>query len=129
MPDMPHMLPRSQSFSGCIPVRLDGNPKKGPLAGVGMWRGVKDFEHATLCRAFGLDQARFYFDMPSTVRGVGSNSRGFDPSSGRRRLINGFVMMAGCNEPVGKLTIVSSFDKFRDVDPTSEKDFYDLSSS
>lgn len=116
------------SFSGCYPVRFDGAPG-GPFAGEGKWRGCKDFEHATLCRAFGLDPIRFYFDLPSTVRGIGSASTGAGSKARNNRLINGFVMMAGQAEPVGKLTIVRDGEKFADVDPLSSRDFYDLSRS
>lgn len=120
--------PRTQSFSGQIPVRFEGAPG-GPLEGDGKWRGVKDFDHGTLCRVFGLDPIRFYFDLPSTVRGIGPNmvGRGSMPS-GRRR-INGFVMMAGRDEPVGKLSICFETERFRDDDPTNRRDFFDLNHS
>jgi hypothetical protein len=116
---------KSSQFSGTIPVRFEGAPG-GPFAGDAKWRGVRDFEHASLCRAFGLSQTAFFFDLPSTVRGIGSNTGGH---SGTRRLINGFVMMAGRDKPVGKLTIVTGGDKFADHDPQSERDFFDLSHS
>lgn len=123
--------PRSQSFSGCTPVRLDGDPA-GPIGGMGMWRGCKDFEHATLCRVFGLDPVRFYFDLPSSVRGVGSSSSGYGGAQrSGRRLQNGLVLMSapGGPIPVGKLTICFESERFRDVDPTDARDFYDLSHS
>lgn len=116
---------KSSTFAGKIPVRFDGAPN-GPFHGEGKWRGVTDFEHATLCRAFGLSQTGFYFDLPSTVRGIGSNS---GAHSGTRRLQNGYVMMAGSDKPVGKLTIVTDADRFRDVDPMNERDFLDLGAS
>ena len=115
-------------FSGQIPVRLDGNPK-GPLGAIGVWRGVTDFEHGTLCRTFSLDPNRFYFDVPSSVRGVGSMQSGYGGSSRGNRIVNGFVMMSGHDKPVGKLTIVREADKFKDVDPRDERDFFDLSHS
>lgn len=118
------MIPRSSSFSGQTPVRLDGAPN-GPLAGLGMWRGVKDFDHGHLCRVFGLDPVRFYFDLPSSVRGTGSNASGSRGS----RTINGYIMHAGLDKPVGKLTIVREGERFKDVDPTNERDFLDLSHS
>lgn len=102
-----------------IPVRFES------IGGEAKWRGVKDFEHATLCRAFGLDPATFYFDLPSSVRGVGSSMSGFGGNRGGR-VINGFVMRAGMNEPWGKLTIVRDSEKFRDVDPTDKREFYKL---
>ncbi|HTP98377.1 MAG TPA: hypothetical protein VMN56_03565 [Casimicrobiaceae bacterium] len=125
-PDVPR---RTSGFSGQIPVRLDGRPDLGPIAGMGVWRGVKDFEHATLCRVFNLDPNRFYFDLPSSVRGVGRMSAGHGGNDGRSRLINGYVFCCGIDEPVGKLTIVSSSDRFKDVDPTDPRDFLDLSHS
>jgi len=117
--------PRSVSFSGQTPVRLDGHPTHGPLVGLGQWRGVRSFEHADLCRAFGLDQASYYFDLPSTCRGIGSSSG----AQRHRGVVNGFVMCAGFEEPVGKLTICFEGEKFKDVDPTNARDFFDLSHS
>lgn len=103
-----------------FPVRFE------TLAGEAKWRGVKDFEHSTLCRAFGLDQATFYFDLPSSIRGVGSNLSGFGGNRGNR-VISGFVMRAGCNEPIGKLTIIKDAnEKFKDVDPMNKNDFFKL---
>jgi hypothetical protein len=99
-----------------IPVRFES------VEGECKWRGVKDFEHATLCRAFGLDPVRFYFDLPSSVRGVGSNS------SGNRggRDISGYVMMAGRSEPFGTLKVCRQGERFRDVDPNDKQELYRL---
>jgi hypothetical protein len=117
----------SQSFRGLIPVRLEGAPDS-ILTGVGQWRGIANFEHATICRAFGLDQCRFYFDLPSSCRGTGSASSGW--GGGRQsRVVNGYVMMGGRNTPVGKLTICFESEKFKDVDPSSMRDFLDLGHS
>lgn len=102
-----------------IPVRYEC------VDGTAMWRGVKDFEHATLCRAFGLNQAAFYFDLPSSVRGVGSSMSGAGGNRGNR-IVNGYVMRAGRNEPWGKLTICFESEKFKDVDPTDMREFYKL---
>jgi hypothetical protein len=118
-----HCPPSTISFHNQIPVRFDGNPQ-GPLGAIASWRGVHDFEHSTLCRVFGLDPIRFWFDLPSTVRGVGSMS---GAHADARRIINGYVMMAGLDEPVGKLTIVRDGDKFKDVDPRDKREFFDLS--
>lgn len=123
-----HVPPRTSRFSGQIPVRFDGAPG-GPLEGDTKWRGVRDFEHSTLCRAFGLDQARFYFDLPSTVRGIGPNTRGAARLAGGRRLINGFVMMVGRDTPVAKLTVCFDAERFADHDPLSQSDFFNLSHS
>lgn len=118
---------RTAGFAGLIPVRFEGAPR-GPLAGDGKWRGVANFEHGTLCRALGLDPVRFYFDLPSSCRGVGSATHGYGGQRGGR-VINGYVMMVGCDEPVGKLTVCWESERFRDVDPTNERDFFDLSHS
>jgi len=98
------------------PVRFES------LQGEAKWRSVPNFEHATLCRAFGLDQASFYFDLPSSVRGTGSNSTGNRGS----RVINGYVMRAGQVEPFGKLTIIRDSEKFRDYDPVDKREFFKL---
>lgn len=118
---------RTTSNHGLIPVRFEGAPN-GPLVGDGKWRGVANFEHGTLCRAFGLDPVRFYFDLPSSCRGVGSAVSGY---GGQRegRIVNGFVWMVGVDKPVGKLTICRDAERFRDVDPTNERDFFDLNHS
>jgi hypothetical protein len=102
-----------------IPVRFES------LEGEAKWRGVLNFEHATLCRAFGLDPATFYFDLPSSCRGIGSSMSGFGGNRGRR-IINGYVMRAGQTEPFGKLTVCFESEKFRDVDPTDKREFYKL---
>jgi|SRR5215469_5463780 len=111
-------------FHGMIPVRAEGAPGT-PLAGMGIWRGVRNFEHATLCRALGLDPCRFYFDLPSSARGIGSNSSG----DRGNRVINGYIMMAGVDSPVGKLTICWEGEKFADRDPGDYRDFLDLGRS
>lgn len=109
-------------FNG-YPVRFEGAPG-GPLEGDGRWRGVNDFEHATLCRAFGLDPVRFYFDLPSTVRGTGSMSSGY--GGNQSSLVNGYVKMIGVYEPVGKLTIIKDGTPISDLDPRDYRDFCDL---
>ena len=124
----PDLLPPSSAFNGGHPVRLDGRTDMGPLAGQGVWRGVKDFEHGALCRVFGLDPNRFYFDLPSSVRGTGSNMSGAGGSGRGNRIINGYVMCAGYSEPVGKLTILKDARTgLRDDDPVDARSFLDLS--
>lgn len=115
----------ASGFSGQIPVRFEGAPGT-PFEGDGRWRGVKDFEHATLCRVFNLDPCSFWFDLPSSVRGIGANQTGHRGGASARR-ISGFVMQAGFDVPVAKLSICIEGEKFRDDDPASARDFYDLS--
>lgn len=109
-------------------MRFDGAPG-GPLEGDTKWRGVSDFEHSTLCRTFGLAQDRFWFDLPSTVRGIGPNTRGAATIPGGRRRISGFVFMAGRDAPVAKLTVCFDSERFADRDPLDTRDFYDLEKS
>ena len=94
-----------------IPVRLELRD------GQTMWRGVRSLEHGELCRAFSLDPATFYFDLPSSARGIGSNTG--RPRDHRR--IDGYVMHGLSPEPFGRLTVASEGEKFRDLDP---RDFH-----
>jgi len=110
-----------------IPIRFNGAPGS-MFQGDDRWRSVKDFSHSELCRAFALDQASFYFDLPSSCRGVGTATIGAGGRS-NSRVVNGFVMAAGRDKPVAKLTICFDSERFKDVNPLSERDFYDLSSS
>lgn len=114
----------ASGFVGQVPVRWDGAPD-GPFGGDTKWRSVRNFEHETLCRVFQLDPVRFRFDLPSTIHGVGS-SRGERGSGG---LVNGFVFMAGRDDPVAKITVVREGDRFWDKDPTSRADWENLSRS
>lgn len=99
-----------------IPIRLD------LLNGETKFRGVMNLDHSTLCRAFELDQASFWFDIPQTVH---ANPRSF---SGRQA--NGTVHRgARGNAPCGKLTIAHEGERFRDVDPSDEREFFDMSRS
>jgi hypothetical protein len=91
----------------------------GPFAGQMLWRGVRDFEHASLSRAFGLDPVRFYFDVASSARGIGSNRGGHSDS---RRQIDGFVFMSGRQEPVARLRVVRQDEKLWDGNPLSRRD-------
>lgn len=120
------MIPPSVKASGQIPVRMEGFPGRGPIAGLSMWRGVRTFEHSDLCRAFNLDPCRFYFDLPSSCRGTGSMVSGSGGSTSGRRLVRGYVMCHGIDEPVGKLSEVRESDKFWDGDPMNANDFFDL---
>lgn len=116
----------SSSFSGTIPLIFEGAPD-GPFAGDVKHRGVRDCEHSTLCRAFGLDQTRFYFDLCSTMRGIGPNTRGAASLRQGQREVSGFVFMAGRDAPVAKLTVTREGKRFRDEDPTSVRDFQERS--
>lgn len=111
----------SQGFSGQIPLQFEGL-NGPPFEGQSFFVSVPDCEHATLCRAFRLDQARFWFDAPSTLRGIGSNN-GTQFRSGRRD-IHGFVMMG--DRPVARFRVVNADDRFLDMDPLSDADLQNL---
>ena len=117
--DLPLGFVRACGFHNQIPVRFEGNPQ-GPLGHDTRWRGVRSFEHSDLCAAFSLDPCRFSFDLPSSVRGVGSNRGGH---SDARRIVAGFVFMAGIDEPVAKITICAEADRFADVDPNDPREW------
>jgi hypothetical protein len=118
----PSWAPTTRQFTGAIPFRWEGAPN-GPFRGDVKFRGVKDLEHSTLCRAFGLDPIRFYFDIPSSMRGVGTNT---NHARSRRTVQAGFVFMHGHSAPVAKLTIATEGDRFSDSDPMSQRDFENL---
>lgn len=86
---------------------------------------MRNFEHAHLCQVFGLDPCTYYFDLPSSVRGIGANVTGYGGGASARR-ISGFVMESGRDEPVAKLSIAIDGERFKDVDPSNARDFYDL---
>lgn len=123
----PHLPQAARGFIDCVPVCFEGAPD-GPFTGEAKWRGVKDFEHATLCRAFNLDPARFSFSLPSSVRGIGANQQGHSGGASARYQ-SGFVFIGEPEKspPVAKLTICREGDRFSDVDPTSRQDWENLS--
>lgn len=108
--------------SNQLPLQFEGL-NGPPFEGQSFFVSVPDVEHATLCRAFRLDPARFWFDVPSSLRGTGSSS---GSHSGTRRHIHGFIFLAGQDEPVARFRVVDPEDKFRDLDPTSQQDLEDL---
>lgn len=122
---IPEKLRYAAKSTGQVPLRFEGAPGT-PFEGDGRWRSTPDFEHATLCRVFNLDPIRFWFDLPSSVRGIGANQTGHGGGASARR-INGFVHMAGWDRPVAKISVCLEDEKFKDVDPMNERDFYDLS--
>lgn len=121
-------LPRpATGFLGMYPVCFEGAPG-GPFAGDTRWRGVKDFEHSTLCRVFNLDPNRFSFDLPSSVRGIGAMQQGYGGGASARR-VSGFVFYGHPRDGVvvAKLTVCREGERFDDVDPDAQRDFEDLS--
>lgn len=87
-----------------------------------MWRPLIDLDHATLCRQFGLDPHRVYFDLPSSARGIGSVVSGAGGSGRVGRKIDGYVFERGRDEPIGKITFATEGEKFRDDDPRDMRD-------
>ena len=105
--------------TGTIPLRFEGAPD-GPFRGDNKWRGVKRVDHGELCRAFGVAEVGFRWDLPSSMRGMGCEGRA---ASDRTTIQSGFLFMDGRDSPVGKITIIRSDERFRDWDPTSRRDF------
>lgn len=85
-----------------IPVRLT-------LGGSTSWRHVQTLEHADLCRAFGLDQASFWFDLPRTA---------YQRDASKDR-VSGYVMRG--HSPAGTMHVALEGEKFRDLDPVAER--------
>lgn len=87
-----------------------------------LWRAVPNVEHATLCRAFGLD-AMCRFDVPESFRAQGSQRVGAGRHQSAREC-SGFVFRGPKgSDPIAKIAIVRDGDKFRDRDPLSRSDF------
>ena len=82
-------------------------------------RRVSNMEHATLCRAFGLDQASYWFETPESVAR--------DPvcRPGRKNDWPVFCGPRG-SEPVGKMEITRDGQRFRDYDPFDKSEFFNF---
>lgn len=101
-----------------IPLRLEFfNPPEVKF------RAVPRIDHGVLCRAFGLDEATYWFDVPESFRAQGSQRVGAGRRDTRRE-ISGFVFRGPKGtDPVAKISIARESDKFRDRDPASRADF------
>ena len=73
------------------------------------FRRVRSFEHAELCREFGLDQASFDFDLPRSAYA-------FDRDKSR---VSGYVLR--CGQPVGTIHVALEGERFRDLDPVRDR--------
>lgn len=89
------------------------------------YRMVRDLEHSTLCKAFNLDPF-VVFDLPSTARGVGSSTQGYNTNfnNSKNRIIEGYILRNG--EPIGRMWIAQSGDQFRDLDVTNINEMMNL---
>jgi len=125
--DLPPHIQFAHGFIDGLRVRFEGAPR-GMFRGDVKWAVVKDVEHATLCRAFGLDQASFSFDLPSSMRGIGANQQGHG-SAASAKIQSGFVFIGppGKSPPVAKLLVCRPGELPSDTDPMSQRDFEDLS--
>lgn len=112
---MRHAVRRNPSL---IPLRLEIYAHRDAPTEV-KFRAVANVRHATLCAAFGLDQASFWFDMPATfIDGVRSHTG---------KVVDGYVMRGPRGtEPVGKLTVAWETERFRDRDVDDRRDFLQL---
>lgn len=111
---------------------FDGTTKFRPFD-ESWFRLPQEVLHGLLCKTFGLDPIRSSYDLPSTIRGVGSSMG--QTGAGPRR-ISGYVMWpvenpCGLNDrrPIGKITVASESERFREYDPRNESDFYRLDRS
>jgi len=98
------------------------------------WATFPDHEratdHASLCKAFGLDVVRTSFDLPSTARGVGSASGRQDAG---RRAVSGYILWPVKNatnendrEPIGTLHFVQEGEVIPDISHRNQSDFLNL---
>lgn len=104
------------ALSGQQLIRLE------TLDGMVKFRPLIDLEHATLCRQFGIDEVRYYFDIASSARGVGSAQSGAGGSARNGRKIDGYVMDRATREPIGTITFAFEGERFHDHDPTNRDD-------
>ena len=105
--------------TGLIPIRFEGAPD-GPFRGDSKWRGVRRVDHGELCRAFGVAEVGFRWDLPSSMRGAGVENRS---ASDRTTIQSGFLFMDGRNDPVAKVSMIRESERLKDWDPTSRSDF------
>lgn len=82
------------------------------------WRPFVSAEHGALCRQAGLDPVRHWFDVSESFKRIGAGSATFNGRS-----VGGYIMRAGEERPVGKVTIAFESERFRDDDPRSRDDF------
>lgn len=78
-----------------------------------VWRECISLEHDELCRRLNLDPVATSFDLPRSATEPGSKSN-----------VSGYVLRDGA--PIGTLHVAREGSTFRDLDPTSEADFWDL---
>jgi hypothetical protein len=115
----------ARGFQGHIPLRFEGAPD-GPFRGeAGKWAGVKTTEHGELCRAFGVAEVGFYWELGPGLRGMSAENFARRCSSSAR--LDGFLFQHGRNSPVAKIVLVREGERFRDFDPTSRRDWEILS--
>ncbi len=100
---MSNLLVRFELFGGGLNIK---------------WRPFVSAEHGALCAAAGLDPVRHHFDVSESFRRVGAGSARI-----HGRSIGGYIMRAGVDRPVGKVTLAYESERFRDDDPTNREDF------
>lgn len=85
------------------------------------WRPFLSAEHGALCRQAGLDPVRHYFDVPESFKRIGAGSATY-----LGREVSGYIMRAGEDRPVGKVSIAREGERFREHDPRDRSEFEGL---
>jgi hypothetical protein len=124
-------LIRAEFTDGRRVSLADDNPGRAIEHGETKFRAmppqvIGDMVEQYLYRALGLDRARFVFDLPGSVKGVGSHRSGTGGHGGGDR--HGFVFRRGNDgkadgEPVGRIAFLTTDQKTRDGDPQDRHDF------
>ena len=79
------------------------------------WRHVRTLEHEELCHAFELSPVHARFDLPKSATNPGGSSQsGYRGKTERWRTIDGYLLWNG--DPIGRVMITWSGEKFRDVE-------------
>ena len=64
----------ARGATGMIPLRLDGAPSDGPFRGQTLFRGVRRTEPGDLCRAFGIAEVGFRWELGPGLRGISGDN-------------------------------------------------------
>ncbi len=97
-----------------VPLRL---VLKDGSASSSKWRGlqINRLDHATLCAAFNLDPARYWFDT--------SHAMETNPTRGQSCFV--FNGPKG-SRPVGRISVCDPDERFADIDPFDDSDFENM---
>lgn len=111
----------ARGATGMIPLRLDGAPSDGPFRGQTLFRGVRRTEPGELCRAFGIAEVGFRWELGPGLRGISGDN--FARRSDSTASMDGYLFANGHEAPIAKIRLAKESERFRDWDPTSRRDF------